>query len=156
MINYITKAATARILNIKAKDVAEIRVVKGKVLARYKINRGNCCTFISFKTYQQDFYSFRINAHLTESYEVLNMADVNDLDSIRAFVKFESSHDTHLVEIYQTDYTCSCTDFQNQKQYGLPFPGKKVCRHLLPVAKHFGFNSFSELIKNNKSFAKAA
>lgn len=147
---YINKSAAARILKINARDIKEVRIYKGKVLVRYRMNKGNCCTFISFKTFQKDFYDYRLYAHLHENVEVINMTDVNDLNSIRAIVKFESSHDSHMVEIVNGEYSCDCHDYQKQLEHGTGFNSKPCCKHLMPVSKSLNFKTFSECVQSTR------
>ena len=149
---YISKTAAARILNVKFNAIKEIRVYNGKILVRYTMNKGNCATFISYNAFKKDFLELRINAHIKHSYSLLDLSTLNNLEHIQVTVKYETSHDTHLVELIGGEYSCDCEDFRKQVEIGNGFC-KSVCKHLVPIAKHYGFTSFAELVKANKRVA---
>lgn len=152
---YISKASTARILKVNVNCVTRVRIMNGKVIAQYRMNRGNCCTLISFNEYKKDFLTQRLDAHIKHEYEITCYNDLDNLNEYRAVVKYANSSDSHMVEIESNGvYNCDCADFRKQKEFGNGFTKFPICKHLKPVSLAFGFNTFSDMIKSVQSVKK--
>lgn len=65
-----TAAAILESMLLKSVAVVEVRETKGKLLVRYTCNGGNCCTFLSIKTFYNWEYAKRAEA--AKNCKVLN------------------------------------------------------------------------------------
>ena len=127
-----TKAAAARILNVKPSSILKLTEARGSYSVSYRLDGGRKgCTFIGKAKFRQDFANFRR----------AGAAKVQVYNHGGSWIAAGST-DNYKVDLYSEHQPiCACQDFHNQVEAALP---RQCCKHIYAVLAVFGFNSLED------------
>jgi hypothetical protein len=123
-----SKAAAARILNVKPSQIKEVRVLESKNVVLV-VGKG-WATFVSFNAFSLDFVALRVRG--AESVKVWPMAEY-DLNCLGLYdAKTEGSDQWHIVTHRSYDgmpSRCSCEDWVRHSEAN----NSHRCKHIIAV-----------------------
>lgn len=145
---FFTKTAAQRLLPFASK-IERIAIVNGAVNVVYIVRNRRCSTFLSKRSFYNDFLAFREAGARTVVVRPWSRATYGGhYDCFSG-----NSENIRVVRLIAGTVNCSCPDWERQRaELGQLATG---CKHVLATLSHIGHNSIAEYMEAKKREAEA-